>query len=185
MKQLFNPFNKIAGAKALIFGAIISIFTLTVSLYSHSAFDGVLDFHKAPYITIWPYLSFYLISWLCLVFYFGLAGILLTRTKFRWLDLLGTTLFSRSPLLIAALLCFAIPFIDQQQIKDISKIHFSVSFFIASGLSLLCIIWTIALYYNCYRVCLNIKGTKAIWSFILVMILAEATSLIMIRSLHF
>ena len=185
MTQLFNPFHKIAGYKAFVLGTLIAALTIFVSLYSHSLFDGVIDFHKASYTNYWPYLTFYLISWICLIFYFGLAGILWSRTKFRWIDLVGTTLLSRFPLLIVAILAFAIPFYNHEQLSDISKIHFSVSFLIASGISLLCIIWTVALYYNSYRVSLNIKGARAVWSFITVLVLAEITSLIILRSLHF
>lgn len=185
MVFIFNPFTKIAGGKALWIGGLFAILTLAISYFSHSAFDGVIDFHVAPFTSIWPYVSFYIISWLCLVLFLGLTGLLFTKTRFRWIDILGTTLLSRAPLLLAALAAFAIPYIDKEQLSDITQIHFTAGFFIASFFSLICIIWTVALYYNSYRVCINIYGSKAVWTFILALILAEITSLVFIHSIHF
>jgi len=185
MISIFNPFTKIAGGRALWIGALIAILTLIISYFSHSAFDGVIDFHVAPFTSIWPYVSFYIISWLCLVLFLGLAGLVFTKTRFRWIDILGTTLLSRAPLLLIAVAAFAIPYIDNEQLRDITQIPFTAGFFIASIFSLLCIIWTVSLYYNSYRVCLNIKGAKAVWTFILALVLAEITSLIFLHSIHF
>ncbi|UAY55269.1 hypothetical protein [Arachidicoccus terrestris] len=184
MVSIFNPFQKIAGTRALNMGIVITFLTLLISFYSHSVFNGVIDFHVFPFSTIWPYAFYYVIAWLCLVIYFGLAGLIFTKTRFRWIDIAGTTLLSRFPLLLIAIAAFAIPYIDTAALSNLSKIHFTAGFYIASTFSLLCIIWTIALYYNSYRICLNIKGQKAIWSFIAVMIMAEATSLFIIHCIH-
>jgi len=185
MAFIFNPFTKIAGGKALSIGAFFALMTLAISYFSHSAFDGVIDSHVIPFISIWPYIAFYIISWLCIALFLGLAGLVFSKTRFRWIDILGTTLLSRAPLLLVSIAGFAIPYIDKDQLRDITQIPFSAGFFIASFFSLICIIWTVALYYNSYRVCINIKGAKAVWTFIMALILAEFTSLVFIHSIHF
>src|SRR5690606_18899725 len=100
MMSVFNPFHKIAGGKALMLGAVLAAATLIVSLYSHSLFDGVVDFHVVPFDSVLPYLICYAVAWLSLVVFFGLAGMIFSKNRFRWIDILGTTLLGRAPLLL-------------------------------------------------------------------------------------
>lgn len=181
MQFIFNPFYKIAGTKALLTGIVLMVIALVIGTYSLAAFDGVLDFHVNRYNTIWTYVAVYGISWLTLILLYGLAGALLAKSKFRWIDILGTTLLARAPLLLVAFAAFLIPEINQHTVQHLDDIHFSTAAIAASVLAFLCIIWQVALLYNSYRITLNIQGSKATWSFITVIILAEIASLTLIH----
>ena len=184
MSVLFNPYQKIAGGKALLIGFLFALITLVIATSSHAVFDGVLDFHKTYFENWWVYSAFYIISWIIIVLFFGLAGFLFSKSRFRWIDILGTTLIAKAPLLIVAVVGYIIP---EAHLEDLDDVLSYLTFMnvAASIVILLCIIWMVALLFNAYAVSLNIKGNKQIWSFILILLLAEIFSKIIIYYLPF
>lgn len=179
MNFLFNPYRKIAGTKALVIGFAFALITLAIAPFSNTGFDAVLDSHHMVLANWWSYALLYFISWIIIVLAFGLAAVLFSKSQYRWIDILGTTLLSKAPLLIIAIVNL---FLQDIPIKDLSDImaFFTLRNTIVSIIGILCIIWMVALLFNAYAVSLNIKGGKLIWSFILILILAEISSKIII-----
>ena len=175
MNFLFNPYRKIAGSKALVIGFAIAIITLAIAPFSNTGFDGVLDSHHMILANWWAYALLYLIMWIIIVLAFGLAAILFSKSRYRWIDILGTTLLAKAPLLIITIVYF---FLQDIPIKDLSDImaFFTLRNVIVMIIGVLCIIWMVALHFNAYAVSLNIKGNKLIWSFILILLIAEISS---------
>lgn len=183
MSFLFNPFRKVAGYKALIIGFAFALITSWIAPFSYSAFDGVLDFHKIHFENGWVYAALYLISWIVLVLTFGLAAMLFSKSRFRWIDIFGTTLLAKSPLMLVAFLAFFIPEIKMEDMQNLHGFPFGMNAIIAIIIIILCIIWMVALLFNAYVVSLNIKGSKLIWSFILSLLAAEIFSILILYSL--
>lgn len=180
---LFNPFRKIAGAKALIIGLAFAAATLIIASFSYAAFDGVLDFHKIRFENWWVYAVLYFVSWIATVFIFGLSGLLFSKTKFRWIDILGTSLLAKAPLLITAIASFFIPELQVNDLKNIEALYVNFGAIFAIILVILCTIWMVALLFKAFAISLNIKGNKLIWSFIPALIASEILSILFIHYL--
>ncbi|MEO6818970.1 MAG: hypothetical protein ABI204_04545 [Ginsengibacter sp.] len=179
MNFLFNPYRKVAGSKALMIGFAIALFTLAVAPFSHAAFDGVLDLHTKIFENVWAYSLLYFISWIMIVAGFGIAAVLFSKSQYRWIDILGTTLLAKAPLLFLAIVNFLSQDIPIKDLSDVA-VFFTLRNVIVIIIDTLCAIWMVALLYNAYSVSLHIKGNKLIWSFILILILAEISSKIII-----
>lgn len=183
MSFLFNPYRKIAGSKALMIGFAIAAVTLIITPFSNAAFDGVLDFHTHHFENWWVYAALYFISWIVIVLLFGLAGSLFSKSHYRWIDILGTTLLAKAPLLIVAIFGFYIPEIKIEDLSNFASFHLSFMAIVASIIILICIIWMVALLFNAYSVSLNIKDNKLIWSFILTLLTSEILSKLILHYL--
>lgn len=186
---LFNPFLKIAGVKALVVGLIFVIISSLFAFYFQTHFDGVLDVHYGE-IKLWwiPFVENGInILSLFLVFY--ILGAILTRGRLRWIDILGTTVLARFPLVL-------MPFgnigghlqnIGESFVKnpsqlselkvDVGQITFLICFVI---LSICIMIWYVALLFNAYKISTNLKQGKLIVSFIAGLLLAEIISKVVI-----
>lgn len=184
MSFIFNPYHKIAGSKALMIGFAFAFITLVIAPFSYAAFDGVLDFHKIHFDNSWVYVALYLISWIVLTITFGFSGMLFSKSKFRWIDIFGTTLLAKSPLLLVAVIAFFIPEIKVEEIQNLNGFPFGISAIIAILMSIFCIIWMVTLLFNAYAISLNIKGNKLIWSFILSLLAAEIFSILILHFLN-
>lgn len=177
-KFLFNPFVKIAGYKALIYGWLIILITAFIAYFSHCHFDGAIDAHGGARTLWWVYLLEPLVAWISVIFVLYLIGILFSKSKIRFPDVAGTFALARFPMLFVALLCFG-PKLD---IKALDKINFIM--IINAIVILLCGIWMITLFFNAYSVSCNLKKGKAVWTFIVGLIIAEIISQIILYQLN-
>jgi len=167
---LFNPFTYIAGGRALIIGLIVMTITLSTAFYSNTHFDGAIDAHiglQAPFLL---YVFEQLIAWGSVVLIFFLAGMILSSSRFRFIDIAGTAALARAPMLLVAIAGF-IPALHNAKPDHIDNTVIALSF-----IMLIPIIWLIALLYNAFTISINVKGTKAIAGFITALILAEVLS---------
>ena len=170
-KGLFNPFTYIAGLKALVIGFVFMAITLVLSFYSSTHFDGAIDAHIGRHAPLSLYALEQLIAWGSVVLTFFIAGLILSRTKFRFIDIAGTVALSRSPMLLVAIIGFLPVF------HNIQPGHISTAVLAVSIIMLIPVIWMIALLFNGFTTSVNIKGTKAIIGFIIALILAELLSI--------
>lgn len=192
MKYLFNPFLKIAGLQAFLFGLLFLLLSLVLSYFLKGVFDGVIDFHIVESVTVFEVCKCLLIDIVSLVVVFYPLGLILNKGKVRFIDILGTFLYARFPLLILPLTnigSFQNSIVQKlaNSIQNKESIQLGVSeivFLIAISLVLIAVlVWYIALLYKAYTVSANLKGTKAIISFIGGLIFAEILSKILIYSL--
>jgi len=181
---LFNPFIYIAGATALAFGLAAILLAGLIGSWSHTHFDGVLDTHIGASAPLWFFLAEGLIDWVCLSIVLWAGGKIISRTSFRTIDLFGTQALARWPTLFMSLITLPKAFqrFGNQLVEQIKQGKFQfdstdaiIFFAIAVALiPLLC--WMVALMYKSFAVSCNVKGAKAIVTFIGALVIAEILS---------
>lgn len=186
---LFNPFQFIAGFFALALGMLAILLMAWLGGVSGIHYDGVLDIHAGltgKLYPIWIFIAEGLINWIAMCVVLSIFGLIFSRQKFRVIDLLGTQALARWPYLFAALATMPAGFQRDSQ-HMLSKytnaggevvVQSSDVLFFAFGLLviLLTLIWMVWLMYKAYAVSCNLKGGKAIGSFIAGLIIAEVAS---------
>jgi hypothetical protein len=176
-KWLFNPFIYVAGTRALLMGLTAMALTAFVGLYSHTHFDGAIDIHTGKISTLSEQLLEQLVVWGTTAGLFYLAGLLFSASSIRLVDVAGTMALARWVMIFPAALGFLlhVPASQPQTVAEIMKLL--TPGFIAVGLlSLVFVIWMVALMYNAFTVSCNLKGSKATGTFIITLILAETIS---------
>ena len=190
---LFNPFVYIAGAPALGLGLAAILLAGLIGSLSHTHFDGVLDTHTGAHALLGVFLAEGLVDWLCLALVLLIFGKIISKTAFRTIDLLGTQALARWPTIFISLVTlppafqrFSHDLLDQLT-KPGGKIEINPSdaiiFFAAVLAMLLFLCWMVALMYKSYSVSCNVKGGKAIGTFIAGLLLAEILSKIAVYGL--
>lgn len=164
---LYNPFHRIAGLKALSLGLLAILLTAGAGWLGRCHFDGALDIHVGFRGPAWLYPAEGLLNWLILSAVFYAGAIILSRSKIRLLDIAGTVALARYPLFFAAVLAAIL------RVPPREAARLTPASLILVGGFLIVTIWTIVLLYNAYAVAGNLKGAKAIISFIVLMIVAE------------
>lgn len=180
---IFNPFKHIAGTKALLAGMLGILLTGILCFISGTHLDGVIDVHFSNEGNIYWFLAEGFIDLTCIVLAFSLLGLMVAGLRFRFIDLLGTLSMARLPFLLVALIALIFP---QEKVLDYFLYSYLkigtpvtignwdiISFIITMLITLLVTIWSVALMYNAYRICMNIKGPKIVISFIGGLLLAE------------
>ncbi|HMJ65058.1 MAG TPA: hypothetical protein VK615_06885 [Candidatus Binatia bacterium] len=189
---LFNPFVYIAGGKALALGLLTILVASLLGSLSTTHFDGVLDTHTGRAAPLWFFLVEGVIAWLCLSLVLLILGRIISQTSFRSIDLLGTQALARWPTIFSALVCLppAVRRFSNQlleQIKRGGEFHINVADAAVFAVVLLAIIvftcWMVALMYKSFSISCNVKGGKAIGTFIAGLLIAEILSLFCIWSL--
>lgn len=182
-KWLFNPFTYIAGTKALIMGIAGMLVTAIVGYYSKTHFDGAIDIHAAA---VRAPLSCHLIEqaidWGLLVVVFYLSGLFLSRSSVRFIDVAGTTAMARVPLLLAAIAGFGVHAPASTNLQDILN-SITPMMIVFGIISIALAIWMIALLYNAYTISTNVKGSKAVVSFIAGLLIAEIATHLLLHSI--
>lgn len=175
MKKLINPFVYLAGGRSLLIGLAGICISALLAWLSNTHFDGLFDIHYSSERAYHIHLFAGLFHWLVLSFTLGIAAVLLSRTRFRWLDLLGTLSMARLPFIITVIIPFIIEptdisdyFLKGEALDAGQIIGMGISFLI----SLLAIVWALTWTYQAYTLVANLSGSKAVISFILAMIAA-------------
>jgi len=192
-RHLFNPFRVLAGSKALFLGVVIILLTSFFGSLSNTHFDGVLDVHTGQEAPIWLFFAENLINWLCMVLFLLLSAILISRSQWRFIDIMGTQALSRWPTLLTALAMlpdanrrfgeYLMSKLGQSGVSKTISSTDTITFVISAIIALLMIIWMVVLMYKAYAVSCNVKGAKAVGTFIASIILAEIISKVIILSL--
>ena len=165
---LLNPFIHIAGMKAMVIGLIIIAVTGIIGYQSNTHFDGVIDIHISFSNNIHRYIIELLTPWLLVSFFMYIAGILLSKSQIRLVDVFGTQALARAPFILASFLGL-VPAFHHLTI-------YSTEIFLLGIIMLIIIGWSVTLMYNAYRIVVNIKGERAVISFIIVLVISEIIS---------
>jgi hypothetical protein len=176
--RLLHPFRFIAGTQALILGFIIMAVTAVVAFFSHTHFDGVLDIHYGQVGSpMYIYFAESWIDWAAITLVFYAAGRICSASRIRVIDVAGTLALARAPLLVAALGGWlAVP----PSLETLQQLQFTPGLIAQMLLSIVCVVYLVALYYQAYTVSCNVKGSKAVWSFIIGLLIAEVLASIAI-----
>ncbi len=194
LKQwLFNPFRFVAGTEALFLGLVVILAAAIIGWLGKTHFDGVLDVHTGRPAPLWLFIAEGVIDWLSMVLFLFFSALLISRVSWRFIDILGTQALSRWPTLLTALVMlpeancrfgnFLMWKVSQTGTAPVLNPADAFVFFTAAIISLLMIIWMVALMYKSYSVSCNVKGPKAIITFIISLVLAEALSKVIILGL--
>jgi hypothetical protein len=192
-RWLFNPFRFVAGFQALVIGLAIILISGFIGSFSNTHFDGVLDVHIGREAVLWIFLAEGLINWICMAIPLFFFGLVVSNSSFRMIDVLGTQALARWPYTIVAIVM--LPDANRRVLEYIMSrltqtapavLVGSIDVFIFAFAMIVCIltiIWVVALMYRAYAVSCNIKGAKAIITFIISLIGAEVLSKFAILSL--
>ncbi len=97
---LVNPFQRIAGVQALLWGVVGLVLSTLICNLSGYHYNGLLTFGPSPNEAWWSYLVEHLIVWMVPALLFYIGGLICSRSRIRPIDVLGTTLFAQLPLLV-------------------------------------------------------------------------------------
>jgi hypothetical protein len=183
---LFNPFLYVAGAKALLIGWTAILLAGFLASLSKTHFDGVLDMHTGIAAPSGIFLAEGFVDWICLTVALLIAGRIMSRTSFRTIDLAGTQALARWPTVLVSLIAlppgyqrFSAHLIEQflkrgERIEFAGADAFVFAAVVLGMILLLC--WMVLLMYRSYSVSCNLRGAKAVLSFIGALIVAEILS---------
>ena len=177
MNLLINPFERIAGWKALSIGFCFMALTAVFGKINHLFFNSVL---YVSFFYAHSYAQAFLaqaVNWGVLVLVMWIAGIIFSKSKIRLIDVAGTMALSLAPLLLIVLTGF-LPFFPKS-VTELDKI------LIFSLLCIIPMIWMIALMYKAYSVSCNLSGTRGILSFIGALIVTLALSFVIFFTINF
>lgn len=189
-EYLVNPFKKTAGLTALIAGFVAMTLTSVLAWLTGTRFDGVIDIHIGPSLSYLVYLVDLVIGYVSLVLFLYPMGALLSSSKIRLIDVAGTIALSRAPLIIAPVIstfsqaktmtAYFLSFLTQetpnQSPTTTQFFLFGLSLFLTIALT----VYIIMLMYRAYALSANLKGNKAVISFIGSLVLAEALSKVLL-----
>ncbi|MBV6646157.1 MAG: hypothetical protein KI790_11950 [Cyclobacteriaceae bacterium] len=165
---VLNPYNRLAGIRAIFLGLIIHIVLTSISFYSGTHINSNLFFKLASDTPFWYFLAEMSLHASLNILGLIVTGYLLSRTQFRLIDIIGTALFSRAPLVLlpAARL---IPAFKSFYVTS-PVIYILILIFIVS------VIWSITLLYNAFKISCNPKSKFTNIGFIAAMLLSEGIS---------
>lgn len=170
---IYNPFNRIAGFQSLLIGLAGFLITTYLAYLTGTHFIGFRKIVFARDSAYWVFLAENLSSWLFASIFFFILGFVLSRSKIRIIDVFGTVLFARIPL-IAAPLIRLMPFFYSFGFQ-------SWQMYFIEGVYYLSLIWTIVLLYNAYKVSCNLKHERLIISFMINLVLSEVSTELVIK----
>jgi|WetSurMetagenome_2_1015567.scaffolds.fasta_scaffold71864_3 hypothetical protein len=183
---LFNPFLYIAGAQSLVIGLGAVLAAGWLTSFSNSHFDGVLDFHTGMPNLFPGYLLEGLVGWLSLAVVLFILGKVFSKSHFRAIDLFGTQALARWPTLIIASLALlpqyqrGLAAMMQLLVNPSGGWQGAPADAIGLGLIMLLqitfLIWMVALMYQSYRICTNLRGIKIGLSFVGGLLIGETIS---------
>jgi hypothetical protein len=190
---LFNPFRFAAGVRALLIGLAIILLSGFIGSLSSTHFDGVLDVHTGRSAPLWFFLAESVIDWICLAVPLFFFGLIVSRSSFRFVDVIGTQALARWPYVITAIVMLpnAVRRVVEYLVAGLTQVNPAVEigsmdvlvFVLAMLAAVLMAIWMVELMYKAYTVSCNIKGARAVITFIVSLIGAEILSKLVIYSL--
>ena len=176
MKALFNPFRYIAGAKALTMG-LLFIVASALMLYSGNLIQDSYIHIAMAKASFWEVLGAQTIWWIIPTALLYLCGLLLSKSKIRIIDILGTTAFAQiilllmiAPMLLPAVSqCSAEVMAFVQSGADASSLSM-LPLVVYSFWSMICLVLFFIWNYNAFAVSCNVSGKWAILTFIAVQV---------------
>ena len=173
VKLIVNPFIRIAGGQALIWGFLGLIVSTLLCWISGYHYHGLLHFGPAPNPAWWCYLAEHLIVWLIPALLFYLGGLFLSHSRIRVIDVLGTVLSAQLPLLGMNLISLlpAMRMMSQMNMNMSPEEMLAQPYFILAMiltlLGLPFLILTLIWMFNALKVSCNLKQWK-LWTVALI-----------------
>lgn len=192
MKYLYNPFARIAGLQALLYGLAIALIAALLASFFATRFDGVMDAHfVTSEVSLATALVDQAVNALSLFAVFYLAALVLGARHVRPVDMLGTLLLARAPYAVLPLFNIG-DFFSGRAAAVMESIHANptepdLSLVLPLVpmilLTLVILVWLIVLYFYAWKVCTHLKGAKLVVGFIVALLGSEALSLFLLSIL--
>ena len=188
LSKVFNPFQHLKGANALIWGGIILILTSYFGVIGKLYFLDPISIINASAlakpkteITVLLLASQNLVCWLMLTLFFILTTKLLQHKKKGIMDCFGAVALARFPTLIITLITCAIriynpKFLETNVSKELS-VHLSTGALIFSITLMVLMIWQMIAYFYALKTTSDLVGKKLWLGFILSLILSILCSI--------
>lgn len=177
MKALFNPFRYIAGAKALTMG-LLFIVASALMLYSGNLIQDSYIHIAMAKASFWEVLGAQTIWWIIPTALLYLCGLLLSKSKIRIIDILGTTAFAQlimllliAPMLLPVVMNCSTEFVASLQTGVAPDMSEYIPLMIYSVWSMICLVLFYIWNYNAFAVSCNVGGWKAVVAFISVQLI--------------
>lgn len=160
-----NPFRVIAGGKALAWGLLFIVSAVALLYAGGCVQDGYIHIGLRPAgVGLWQTAAMQLLLWLIPAVVLYGCGAVMSHSKIRLIDMLGTTAFAQLILLpmIAPMLCF-----------DMTQQPFAPAWVVAL-LGVWELAWLIVFFlwnYAAFSVSCNVRGVKAAVVFSVVQVL--------------
>lgn len=190
---LFNPFRFVAGLKALLLGIAIILISAFIGSLGNTHFDGVLDVHTGLETPLWCFFAEGLVNWVCVAIPLLFFGLIVSRSSFRIIDIFGTQALARWPYLITSIVMlpnanrrfgeYLTSRFNQTGLAMTINYVDMLIFAFAIMVTIMMAIWMVALMYRAYCLSCNLKGPRAVITFIISLVGAEVLSKFVILSL--
>lgn len=175
-----NPYRRIAGWEAALSGLLILLIATLTGKYSSTVFDGAIDLHLVQHTDFSFAFGSMAIGIVSLIAVMSLAGYIAAK-GFRLIDMAGTILLSKAPLLLASLAGFltTVPNPEDMQ-KNPAMLLQSSSFLLVTFLLILPLsVWSIVLLFNAFKTVTGAKGSRLAVAFIVGLVVAETVSVVL------
>lgn len=179
MDRLFNPFRYIAGTKSLVWGLIFIISEIVLLYGNGYVMDGYVHItHKPDGMLLWQAALVQVVMWLLPALLLYCCGLVMSHSKIRVVDILGTTAFAQL-LLLPIIVPMLIPAVADM-LKTVADAALDPAFVsIIDTLptvplllfAVWSLVWLILFYvwnYNAFSTSCNVRGGKAITVYIVV-----------------
>lgn len=190
-KIIINPFEKFTEVPLFILGTALTIGGSLLGFLFSSRFDGVLDLHVIPNVTLAQPFIDNAINTVSLFVLLFILGIIINK-KTRIIDVFNTVLIARSPfylLTMGNISGFMSGLESKINVNNPLDINFSAMDILVLGVfSMFAIgflVWFVALLYNGFKTATNVKSTPHKIAFAFTIILAEVLSKALIGFLNY
>jgi len=179
MNRLFNPFRYIAGTKSLVWGLIFIISEIVLLYGNGYVMDGYVHIARKPDgVLLWQASLIQIAMWLLPVLLLYGCGAIMSHSKIRIVDILGTTAFAQLLLLPMIVPMLIPPVADMLNDIADAALDPSSAFENMPGISLLLLgvwslAWLVLFYvwnYNAFATSCNVRGAKAIAVYVAVVL---------------
>jgi len=195
-RWVYNPFEKIAGWKAFGIGIVILCLATAIGYFGNTVFYG-FSIKAVPSIT-WSKAFLLQATGLTTTVLVMWITALLFAKHVRFQDILGTVTLAKYPLVLPAIMFLTIgkrlnelgeklsSTGNQQEtmklFNELTVADYALFIFIIV-VSILVLVWSIALLFNAFKVSTNLKGMKCALLFIAIMLISEIVIHIMISKI--
>lgn len=184
----FNPFTKIAGWQALLWGLAGLVISAIIGYAAKTHYHGMLNFGIAFNNSAWLFFAERFVVWLVPAIILYIAGLIFSKSGIRPVDVFGTMAFAQLPLIAMNPLTMPIMkmgyerFINSTKgLPDDSNLFVTV---ILSIFLVLFLVMALIWMFNAAKVSCNLKGWKLWVSYLLAIIGGDVLCRIIISAMY-